>query len=165
MEKCSLPHAAMHVIHLIIFRDLALLMSLLNLHPKCCYKRSFIIPNAASIILNREKGRKKVENTTNLKKNKKRPQITEMPIGRGLILSHDLCVWWNMVGHLRCVSLYKLRTWQICTGLRSQTTSTIITNYWRFPGHTSPVRIGLLSIGKSCIPLIHKLSLTHITIY
>ena len=36
MEKCSLPHAAMHVIHLIIFRDFALLMSLLNLHPKCC---------------------------------------------------------------------------------------------------------------------------------
>ena len=36
MEKCSLPHAAMHVIHLIIFRDFALLMSLLNLHPKWC---------------------------------------------------------------------------------------------------------------------------------
>ena len=28
--KCSLPHAAMHVIHLIILRDFALLMSLLN---------------------------------------------------------------------------------------------------------------------------------------
>ena len=57
------------------------------------------------------------------------------------------------------VLLYKLRTWQTGTVLRSQTTSTIITNYWRSPGNTSPVRIGLLSIRKSCIPSIHKLSL------
>ena len=39
--------------------------------------------------------------------------------------------------------LYKLRTWQIRTGLRSQTTSAIITNHMRSPGNTSPVRIGL----------------------
>ena len=69
MEKCSLLHAAMHVIHLIIFQDLALLMSLLNLHPKCC-QNSFTISNAASISLDWEKG---VENTKNIKKNKKRP--------------------------------------------------------------------------------------------
>ena len=109
--------------------------------PKMLSELSFIIPKAASIILHREKGRKKVWKTPkNLKKNKKRPQITEMPIRMGPILSHGLCVWWNMIGHLRCVTLYKLRTWQICTGLRSQTTSAIITNYWRSPGYTSPVR-------------------------
>ena len=39
--------------------------------------------------------------------------------------------------------LYKLQTWPIRTGLRSQTTSAIITNDWRSPGNTYPVRIGL----------------------
>ena len=108
---CSLPHAAMHVIHLIIFRDFALLMDLsllflrIGLHavyedeltefaPKMLSKLSFIISNAASIILDREKGRK-------WRGKHKQPQITEMPIRTGLILSHDLCVWQNMVGNLR----------------------------------------------------------------
>jgi len=39
--------------------------------------------------------------------------------------------------------LYRLQTWPIRTGLRSQTTSAIITNDWRSPGNTDPVRIGL----------------------
>ncbi len=39
--------------------------------------------------------------------------------------------------------LYKLQTWPIRMGLRSQTTSAIITNDWRSPGNTNPVRIGL----------------------
>ena len=46
------------------------------------------------------------------------------------------------------ILLYKLCTWQIHTGLRSQTSSAIITNYWRSPGYTRRVRIGLLLIGK-----------------
>ncbi len=39
--------------------------------------------------------------------------------------------------------LYKLQTWLIRTGLRSQTTSAIIINDWRWPDNTNPVRIGL----------------------
>ena len=63
--------------------------------PKMLSKLSFIIANAASIILDWEKGRKRRG------KHKKLPQITEMPIRTGLILSQDLCVWQNIVGHLR----------------------------------------------------------------
>ena len=75
----------MHVIHLFIFRNA----------PKMLSKLSFIIANAASIILDREKV------TKWRGKHKKRPQITEIPIRTGLILSHDLCVWQNMVGNLQ----------------------------------------------------------------
>ena len=60
VERCSLPHAAMHVIHLIIFRSSD---EPPEFAPKMLSKLSFIIPNAASIILNREKGRKKVWKT------------------------------------------------------------------------------------------------------
>ena len=49
--------------------------------------------------------------------------------------------------------LYKSRTWQIRTGLRSLTTSAIITNYWRSPG-TSPV----CQLEKHCVPSINILS-------
>ena len=134
--------------------------------PKMLSKPSFIIPHPASIILDWEKGRKRQEKTKNLKKNKKQPQITEIPIRTGLILSNDLCVWRNMVGNLWWNFYFtNYGTWQIRTGLRPQMTSAIITNYWRSPHYTSPVRIGLLSVGKSCIPLIQNLSLTHVTIY
>ena len=77
IEKCSLLHAAMHVIHLSIFRDLALLIHLSLLDeppefaPKMLSKLSFIIANAASIILDGEKGRKKAWKTQKtFKKNK-----------------------------------------------------------------------------------------------
>ena len=77
--------------------DLSLLFLRMGLHavyedeppefaPKMLSKLSFMIANQASIILDREKGRKWRG------KHKKRPQITEMPIRTRLILSHDLCV-------------------------------------------------------------------------
>ena len=75
MEKCSLPHAAMHVIHLIIFRSSD---EPPEFAPKMLSKLSFIIPNAASIILDWEKAEKKVWKTQKtLRKTKKRPQITD----------------------------------------------------------------------------------------
>ena len=66
---------------------------------------------------------------------KKRPQITETPIRTGLILSlsniitRPLCLVKYGRSFVVEFLLYKLRTWQIRTGLRSQTTSAIITNY------------------------------------
>ena len=107
--------------------------------PKMLSKLLFIIPNAASIILDLEKGSGKHKKPLCLSK-----------YGRQFTVEF---------------LLYKLWTWQICMGLRSQTTSAIMTNYWRSSGYTSPVRIGLLSTGKSCIPSIHKLSLTRVTLY
>ena len=71
----------MHVIHLIIFRDFAPLMDLslfllqMSLHavyqdePPEFAKLLFIIANAASIILDQDKGRKKAQKTQkNLRK-------------------------------------------------------------------------------------------------
>ena len=110
--------------------------------------RSSDKPPEASTILDQGKGRKKVcktQKTLTRTKNDPKSQRCQ----------HRFAVKFL---------LYKLRTYQIRTGLRSQMTSAIITNYCRSLGYTSPVRIGLLSIGKSCISSIHKLSLTHSTI-
>lgn len=42
------------------------------------------------------------------------------------------------------IQLFKLLTWQICTGLRSQKSSTIIINDQRPPGDTNLVREGFM---------------------
>lgn len=53
-----------------------------------------------------------------------------------LIFSHDVCVWWNMVGNLGVELLPdKLRTWQIHMGLRSPGyTDLMIIGLYRFTG-------------------------------
>ena len=79
--KCSLLHAAMHVIHLIISPDFAP-----EFAPECC--QNFHHNSQHSLHNSRlGKRQKKVENTKNLKKNKKRPQITEMLIHRTNIIT------------------------------------------------------------------------------
>ena len=102
--------------------------------PKMLSELSFIIPNAASIILDREKGRKRRgKQKKNLRKTKTTPNHRDADLHRT-----------NIITWPRCLVKYGNHN----TGLWFQTSSAIITNYWRSPGYTSPVWKGLLSIGK-----------------
>ena len=103
----------MHVIHLTIFRDFALgsdgfeLALSANGSP-CSRTRwaSWICTqnavktcfyNCQCSVHNSRLGKSQKKGTENTKK---RPQIIKIPIRMGLISSHDLCVWRNMVSHL-----------------------------------------------------------------
>lgn len=77
-------------------------------------KVSFMIANTAFIIFHQERGVKKTPNH-------RYAHFHEM-------LSNDICILRNMVGIAVESLLNKLLTWQICTGLRSETTTAIITN-------------------------------------
>merc|ERR1712035_154181 len=55
-----------------------------------------IISTAASVF---QPGKKKLKSKSKRRAIKKYPQITEMQIRTGLVLSRDVCVWRNMVGN------------------------------------------------------------------
>ncbi len=95
-----------------------------TLHPKYCQDR--LIQPPLFFLIGKEAEKRRRRN-----KQKKDPAKSQGP-----------CVWRNMVGNLQWnFSLHKLRTWPIHTGLRSQTSSTIITNYLKSPGNSNPVQI------------------------
>lgn len=82
--------------------------------------------NAASMILDWERGRKKGDRENK----KKQPQTIQMLIRTGWIISRDLCVGRNMLDHLRWDFFFfldKLWSWQI------RTFTDDLCNYYKLP--------------------------------
>lgn len=118
------------------------------LHPRWCFgcKLSFIIDNITSIIK---------ETTTNIEKSILNiilvVRVNDIITAPVHFLKHDREFGLKF-------SLYKLQTRQIHTGLRSQTTSAVITNYWRSSGNFSPVWTKLQSPSQKWFHLPVRLS-------